>query len=75
MLKINSLKRKVPKIIKKVPKIMALKYSNSFKVSIPDNLYEKYRKNKNLTGMNIQKMVRKALEEYLDRENERRENI
>lgn len=54
---------------------MALKYSNSFKVSIPDNLFEKYRKIKNLTGMNIQKMVRKALEEYLVRENERLNNI
>jgi hypothetical protein len=54
---------------------MALKYSNSFKVSIPDNLFEKYRKIKNLTGMNIQKMVRKALEECLVKENERLNNI
>jgi hypothetical protein len=52
---------------------MALKYNNSFKVSIPDNLYEKYRRVKNKTGLNIQKMVRKALEEHLNKELKRLE--
>lgn len=52
---------------------MALKYNNSFKVSLSNELYENYRKVKNITGINIQKMVRKALEEHLNNELKRLE--
>jgi len=45
-----------------------MKYNNSFRVSFPDSTYFQIKKLKDITGIGVQDIVRRALEDYTERE-------
>ena len=45
-----------------------MKYNNSFRVSFPDSTYYSIKKLKDITGIGVQDIVRRALEDYTERE-------
>ena len=50
----------------KPKKVFKLKYDNSFKVSYPDELYEKVRRHSFRKGISLQEIQRKAMEFYIN---------
>jgi hypothetical protein len=50
----------------KPKKVSKLKFDNSFKVSYPDQLYEKIRRHAFRKGISLQEMQRKCAEFYIN---------
>ena len=45
-----------------------MKYNNSLRVSFPDSTYSQIKRLKDITGIGVQDIVRRALEDYTERE-------
>lgn len=45
-----------------------MKYNNALRVSFPDITYSQMRKLKDITGINTQDIIRRAVEEYCEKE-------
>lgn len=48
-----------------------MKYNTSFRVSFPDITYYQMKKLKDMTGIGFQDIVRRACEDYTERETKR----
>ena len=52
-----------------------MKYNNALRVSFPDMTYFQIRKLRDITGIKTQDIIRRAVEDYCERETKRLEKM